>query len=312
MLKKIRGSDSATYAIATIIVGASYMEEWEMAVKRTWLCYCEKYDLELYVLVRPFETQRHDSIFFQKWLIPKFVGATNKNIELVCYLDSDVIISYRAPNIFNQYCRSGIGVISQQHLPFSVDVDILRRKIALLRRAFVDSNFPLASSLTVRLPDVYGLSGFPPQADYACAGVFLSDTHSQADFLSEAYFNFTLPKTKSLCGGEEVAFNALIQRSSMAHWIDYEWQALWLFEVAEYYPFLYASKFDDPLQVTHCIESILQRVNFLHFAGSFEGRALRRYDVSLFSLDSVTERLLDDDSFCQSDRGPTGRYIFPD
>ena len=53
-------------------------------------------------------------------------------------------------------------------------------------------------------------------------------------------------------------------------WLDYRFQAIWAFEMAWKYPFLYETGSRDDLElIRDCIEASLYQNHFLHFAGSW-------------------------------------------
>ena len=55
---------------------------------------------------------------------------------------------------------------------------------------------------------------------------------------------------------------------NLVNWIDYKFQAIWLFEIADKYNFLYYNKFKDKKILKIVIEQILIENYFLHFAGT--------------------------------------------
>jgi hypothetical protein len=70
-------------------------------------------------------------------------------------------------------------------------------------------------------------------------------------------------------GGDECHFNFEVQKWGNIIWLDYKFQALWTYEMAWKYPFLY-----DRIEVSDdiiikCLESSLFTNYFLHFAGSW-------------------------------------------
>jgi hypothetical protein len=71
-------------------------------------------------------------------------------------------------------------------------------------------------------------------------------------------------------GGEEAVLNYELQNYGELNKLSYEFQALWNYEMAWKYPFLYWNrcKSDDSL-IGQCIISSLLTNHFLHFAGSW-------------------------------------------
>ncbi|MFM7731693.1 MAG: hypothetical protein ACKO6L_11680, partial [Flavobacteriales bacterium] len=69
-------------------------------------------------------------------------------------------------------------------------------------------------------------------------------------------------------GGEELHFNYLVQSQKLDEWLDYRFQAIWIYEVAWKFPFLYEEKNrKDPDLVKNCVLSSLFANYFVHFAG---------------------------------------------
>ena len=60
--------------------------------------------------------------------------------------------------------------------------------------------------------------------------------------------------------------------------VEYQFQALWLYEMAEKYGFLYES-FDNTDLIKECIKSSLRQNYFLHFAGKWEGQMYKIPDI---------------------------------
>ena len=75
-------------------------------------------------------------------------------------------------------------------------------------------------------------------------------------------------------------------------WLDYKFQALWFYEIAWKYPFLYDyGRYDDEL-INKCIESSLFTNYFLHFAGSWHECNMWKLGKSLKNTE--TQKQLED------------------
>ena len=54
------------------------------------------------------------------------------------------------------------------------------------------------------------------------------------------------------------------------NWLDYKYQAIWLYEMAAYYPYLYLKDNQNNFDwISKCIQTSLTNNYFLHFAGSW-------------------------------------------
>jgi hypothetical protein len=70
-------------------------------------------------------------------------------------------------------------------------------------------------------------------------------------------------------GGEQTHFNYEVQKYGQVNFIDYRFQAIWVFEMAIYYPYLYELKAKFNKMITDTIITSIQNNYFLHFAGSW-------------------------------------------
>ena len=74
-------------------------------------------------------------------------------------------------------------------------------------------------------------------------------------------------------GGDQTHLNYEIQNYNKVKWLDYKFQALWVYEMSNYYPFLYKNKNDTNL-VLDCIRASLSQNHFLHFPGLWDEGAM--------------------------------------
>jgi hypothetical protein len=100
--------------------------------------------------------------------------------------------------------------------------------------------------------------------------MFIVDTEHHAEALAEAYR--TAPQGDDYHGigsWEEVWLNHWVQARDDVSWLDYRWHALWIFEVAAHYPFLYSTETTEEL-ARWCLSASLMRNEFVHLAGRWE------------------------------------------
>jgi hypothetical protein len=189
-------------------------------------------------------------------------------VNNVCHLDTDILISPLAPNIFDQHNENLISIISQFFsLPFE-RVEALRR-IAFLRNWFFSSDYPLDSLLFASLDQLANFSSIQVQPDYACSGVFVFNVAQYAEPFSIFFYRYDKQVLTPTDGGDELHFNYFVQSNNYANWLDYRYQALWIYEIAMHYPFLYKVANLDLSLLKRCIEASLFSNYFLHFAGSW-------------------------------------------
>ena len=237
----------------------------------TWEIYCRRHDLGLILfdedLISP-DHPKWKKATWQKYLIGDAVSRSNLQISNICYVDTDVLISPIAPNIFEFHNQDRISVISTRTgLP--ADHLELCRRLAFARNRHYSKEYPLDSSLFISLDDLYSLIGASTQSNYACAGVFVFNVEKYTNFFSGFYENYEKTVASPTSGGDQTHFNYLVQSNNLQQWLDYRFQAQWTYEMAWKYPFLYSKFRDDHRVIKSCIEASLFSNYFLHFAGSW-------------------------------------------
>ena len=120
----------------------------------------------------------------------------------------------------------------------------------------------------MNLAQIYKYHKVPIQKDYACSGFFVYNIKKFSSFFKKIFYKYTI-KTKTLTGGEEPLFNYEVLSKKKIKWLDYKFQALWIYEICYRYPFLYEIKMKKNYLIKKCIETCLMDNYFLHFAGSW-------------------------------------------
>jgi hypothetical protein len=269
-------------AIATIAIGREYLSSWEKYALPTWEKYCVRHSLGLIVIDEEL-LDKSDKYWkkatWQKMLLAKSIKKNIKSTENICYIDSDFLINYQAPNIFDFYDPQTIGLVSQfKDMPYT-DFDV-RRRIAYFRHYCYDSKYPLDSALFMPLEQIFGYHNLPAQNNFACAGLIVFNVHNHSD-LMEGWFKKYDRNVESLTGGgDEVHFNYEVQNWGRITWLDYRFQALWTYEMAWKYPFLYQLGTSKDEIVAKCIEASLFTNYFLHFAGSW-------YESEMWKIENI-------------------------
>lgn len=256
-------------AIVSIATGGDFLKQWEMISRPGWEEYCSNHGLGLIIFDEELigrDAKNWKKVHWQKTLIGKALLAYGCKARNICFLDTDILINPAAPNIFDGYNPSTFGLVSlRQRLPFPYN-EVLRR-MAFLRNYHYDKKYPLDSSLFMSVEQLYLFHDLEPQEDEACTGVILFnlDAHSE---LMESWFHKYDRNIQSITnGGEQTHLNFEIQRTRKVTWLDYRFQAIWAFEMAWKYPFLYDEYREDDSMARTCIESSLYQNHFLHFAG---------------------------------------------
>ena len=270
MIKNYINYNKSKNAIITIAIGKTYLKRWEIYAKPSWELYCKKYNINLFVVTEDLISEEHKKwkkATWQKLLIGKTIKNYGFDIDNICYLDTDILISPNARNIFNNYNKKKYGLVSKvKGLPFHLNTTL--KKIAYFRNLYYDNGYPLDSALFMDINQVYKFSKLSPQDNYACAGVIVFNVDNHCEEMNSWFMKYDV-NTVSTTGGDQTHINWEIQNTNRVSWIDYEFQALWLFEMASKYTFLYNIKNSTEEDIKNSIRACLMSVDFLHFAGSW-------------------------------------------
>ena len=288
--------------LATIAIGDQYLDPFMKYAYHTWEMYCHRHDLGLILFddhLIPKTDPKFKNPFWQKLLIPKVLKESGLNISNVCHLDTDILINPFAPNIFTGHDPKKIGLISQmKRLPY--DRHEVLRRVAFLRNRFLSSTYPLDSILFASIEQLFQFSSLTPQNDYACTGVFLFSPEHHSDVITNFFNEFDESVITPDSGGEELHFNYIVQSQKLDEWLDYRFQAIWIYEVAWKYPFLYEEKNrKDTELIRSCIESSLFANYFVHFAGPWHESQLWK-QVSWFQDAQTVSRFKDFSDYLQT------------
>jgi len=258
--------------IAAIAIGETYYTDWEKCALPGWIEYCQHNGLGLVVfdqdLISP-NKKEWKKATWQKMLIGETLIKTGINANNVCYLDSDILINPLAPNIFDSYDEKTIGLTSiRKNLPFPLDE--VQRRLAFLRHAHYDNRYPLDSCLFMSCEQLYSYHGLAVQADEACMGLILFNVANHAELMRGWFYKYDKGVQSITNNGDQTHLNFEIQNYGKVQWLNYRFQAIWAYEMAWKYPFLYeAGRRDDVELIRDCIRASLHQNYFLHFAGSW-------------------------------------------
>jgi hypothetical protein len=263
--------NSSGNTIATIATGGDFLERWEKNALSGWEKYCRRHGLGLIVFdeeLAPKNSPVWKKAHWQKMLMGNVLKKESPRVKNVCYLDTDIIINHTAPNIFDKYEPEQISLVSlRRNLPFPYE-EVLKR-MAFLRHHFYDSNYPLDSALFMSLEQLYSYHGMPVQQDEACTGLIVFNVENHADLMEGWFHKYDSDIQSITNGGEQTHLNYEIQSYGRVSFLDYRFQAIWPFEMAWKYPFLYGKMKENEDLIRECIEASLYQNYFLHFAGSW-------------------------------------------
>lgn len=290
----IKAGRSNNY-ISTIAIGEKYQKNFYRYAYPSWKDYCNRYQIGLIIFEQDLIDESSPfwkKATWQKLLIGKKVKSIS-DANNICYLDTDIIISPLALNIFEYHDSQCISVISQiNNLPFP-DYEV-RKRVAYFRNKYIDPRYPLDSALFATPKQIFEYHSKEPQEDYFCAGVFVFNVKNYAS-LMEKWFNKYPRDVNTLTGGgDEPIVNYEFQSNKKIKYLDYKFQALWLYEMAWKYPFLYRDVKNLPLARV-CIEAALLNNHFLHFCGSWA-------ESDMFMIDNIySDKSLREDAICLID-----------
>jgi hypothetical protein len=135
--------------LATIAIGEQYLQPFMKYAYHTWEMYCHRHDLGLILfdedLISP-DHPKWKKANWQKYLIPSVITESGLSVNNVCHLDTDILISPLAPNIFKSSNESKINLVSKR-FDLPIELDEILRRLAFLRNRFYSSEYPLDSSL---------------------------------------------------------------------------------------------------------------------------------------------------------------------
>jgi len=278
--------------LATIAIGDSYYMAWEKYALPGWCDYCSHHELGLIVFDEELITQSDKTwkkATWQKMLIGETLLKAQLDVQSVCYLDTDILISPLAPNIFQSCNPESIGLVSlRKNLPFPYD-EVLRR-MAYLRHTHYDKAYPLDSALFMSLNQLYQFHDLPVQADEACMGLIIFNTKHHSKLMRGWFDKYDRNVQSVTNGGDQTHVNFEIQNYGKISWLDYRFQAIWGFEMAWKYPFLYDYGRENSEMIKECIEASLYENHFLHFAGLWHESKMWKLG-GIFSAGNKVDRL---------------------
>ena len=265
-------SKSKNYLVS-IAIGQKHYFDWKRFSSKLWLKYCKRNNLGLIIIYKDLiskESLNWKSPTWQRLLVSQYLRLNLKNVGNICLLDTDIFINPLAPNIFSKHKRNKISAVkAYKDIPFLKSNFNLRKKLVFLRKNFLSKNYPLNSSLTASPQEIFKYYKFKKIFNnYFVAGLLVFNVKKFQKILSNIYRKYCSKTLNKKFTGVEVPLNNELMSLNLINWIDYKFQAIWLFEIADKYNFLYYNKFKDKKILKIVIEQILIENYFLHFAGT--------------------------------------------
>ena len=265
--------------LAAIAIGSKHFKDWKKYAYPSWKAYCKKNNLGIIIIKKDLINKK--SFFWKKptWqrlLIGQYIRENNINISNICVLDTDIFINNLSPNIFKVSNLNKISVVHlHKNLPHSQSDYKLRERLVYLRRYFLNYSYPLRSSITAKPIEIYKNYNLKNSSnDYFQAGVMVYDVNKHYKLLYKIYLKYCSVINKKKFRGVEIPLNhELTKNTRKLHWLDYKFQTIWLYELADKYSFLYRVKKNYKEIKKYCAEEIILNSYFLHFAGTFKDAA---------------------------------------
>ena len=257
--------------ICSIVIGKEIYGYWYKYSLPFVKKYCEKHGLGLIIFRKDLISKK--SLFWkkatwQKLLVGDLLKKKIKNIKNVCMMDVDILVNPEAPNIFNFHKNDKISVVSlRKKLPFSWEKAV--KNISYYRNKYYSKKYPLDSAIGISLKNLYKIHNLKPQKDEFCAGLYIFSVNKFNKIFKKWFFKYKQDIYSVTGGGEQTHFNYEVQKLGQINFIDYRFQAIWVFEMAIYYPFLYKLKTKFNEMIIDAVITSLQNNYFLHFAGTW-------------------------------------------
>ncbi len=274
-------SKSQDYLV-TIAIGSKVYQDWLSYSMPLWKKYCKRNKIGLIVFIKDLIAKKNfywKKPTWQKMLLGDALLSFNEKVNNICYLDTDILINPNSPNIFDYHKKNRISVVSQiYNLPF--DLSLAKKKVAFNRNKYYSKKYPLDSSLFMSPKNIYRFHNFKTYNDYFCAGLIMFNLKNFSHHFKKWFFKYNRDQITLTGGGDEPVMNFEIFNTKKVNMLNYKFQALWLYEMADKYSFLYKLKKKKNLLTKYCIEETLSNNYFLHFPGSwYEGKMWRQKNI---------------------------------
>lgn len=266
-IEVINSGSRSRKAIVTMLIGSKYLSDWNKVCRRNWSLYCKKHDIDIVLIKQPLSTddeRNNRSVHWDKLLIKRIPVCAK--YDMVAWIDADIIMNHRkAPDLFAAFDASKIGAVSLMH-GFPFDLKEAKRRVAYLRHHYIDAKYPLDSIILADDNLTYKLINKPVLNDFINTGVLVYNLKRYGGFLEDVFRKY---KDETVFDGfEQCHLSYEIISNSIYHQMPYKFNAIWNYEIAINYPFLYfPSEQKNELLVKYCKYTTLYNSYFLHFPG---------------------------------------------
>ena len=215
---------------------------------------------------------------WQKLLGGEYIKKKKIDYDSLCIIDGDILVNPFSPNIFKVHKKNMISVVSSR-IDMPYDYDQTSRKIAFYRNKYYSKKYPLNSAMNMSIKDIFKYHNLKSFNNFFCAGLYMF-SKNYSKFMEKIFYKYERNIKSITNGGDQTHVNYEFQNKGLINWIDYKYQAIWNYEMANYYPFLYYEKKKEI--INYCIEASLLNNYFLHFAGSWhESKLIDNYNEKI-------------------------------
>ena len=90
--------------LVTLAIGDKYFSNWASTVKNSWVDYADRHDFGVLVVTEHLievDNPNWKKPTWQKLLIASNLKYLDRDVKLLCYLDTDILINPFSPNVFD-------------------------------------------------------------------------------------------------------------------------------------------------------------------------------------------------------------------
>lgn len=261
-----KSGSHAPLVLATVVCGEQYAKEWQRYSLPSWERYAANYGYGIFALQRSqLPADVHPG--WNKFLLPELVMEELSRPLTTLVLDADQVFSPIAPPLEPELRDTGYGLTIEDHGPAAVD---RRKLLSFLRRARVDSGFPLDSVAVARASD-WGAN--PELVDLGdrlpiSSGFIAVPASLISDFSALATSAREEDAAWDGGGGDQTIASRELQRREHYE-LDPRWQVIWPYLMAEQYPSLYHDAPVSRARAASAIVDALHAAYCVHFATSW-------------------------------------------
>ena len=264
-------SGKSKCAFFFICIGKKFQNTFKKTTFPFYKEYCKKYDIGI-ILINDFIDKNYNkySLYkkdpgYQRLLAPGLIKENFPKYKYICDIDVDCIPGFLSRNIF-KYCKNikknEICLVKPN--PPTFDEPNLGKRLSLLRKLYLDKNYPLDSIVIAPDKIKSKMFGYSYTGPVATIGTCLGTTDILAKTGNKFYKDIILDKQFEYLQTYRINYYS---KNLKIKWLPYEFQATWSYEISAYFPFLFKKIYRKYFY--ECIMATLHRVDFLHFAGSW-------------------------------------------